>query len=155
MRIFKTLTAHVVYATMTGNNEEVANIVCDSLTRQGVDVIETEISQTDIDDFRKADILVVCAYTYDQGAMPEEGLDFYEDLQETDLTGKVYGVAGSGDKFYGEYFNTTVDHFDEAFKQAGATAGAEKVKIDLEPYEEDVEQLNEFATGLVKTASSR
>ncbi|WP_076459871.1 flavodoxin [Limosilactobacillus caccae] len=149
------LTAHVVYATMTGNNEEVANIVCDSLTRQGVDVIETEISQTDIDDFRKADILVVCAYTYDQGAMPEEGLDFYEDLQETDLTGKVYGVAGSGDKFYGEYFNTTVDHFDEAFKQAGATAGAEKVKIDLEPYEEDVEQLNEFATGLVKTASSR
>lgn len=149
------LTAHVVYATMTGNNEEVANIVCDSLTKQDVKVTETEISQTDIDEFAKADILVVCAYTYDEGAMPEEGLDFYDDLQETDLTGKVYGVAGSGDKFYGEYFNTTVDHFDEAFKKTGATAGAEKVKIDLEPYEEDVERLNEFAKGLVEKANNR
>ena len=102
------LTAHVVYATMTGNNEEVANIVCDSLTNLNVKVIESEISQTDVTEFAKADILVVCAYTYDEGAMPEEGLDFYDDLQETDLTGKVYGVAGSGDKFYGEYFNTTV-----------------------------------------------
>ena len=69
------------------------------------------------------------------------------------MTGKVYGVAGSGDKFYGEYFNTTVDHFDEAFKKAGATSGAEKVKIDLEPYEEDIERLNTFAKGLVETAT--
>ena len=36
------LTAHVVYATMTGNNEEVANIVCDSLTNLNVKVIESE-----------------------------------------------------------------------------------------------------------------
>ncbi|WP_267201088.1 flavodoxin [Limosilactobacillus kribbianus] len=146
------LTAHVVYATMTGNNEEVAKIVCDALAKHDVQVTETEISQTDIDDFVQADILVVCAYTYDEGAMPEEGLDFYDDLQDADLRGKVYGVAGSGDKFYGEFFNATVDHFDEAFKEAGATAGAEKVKIDLEPYEEDVERLNKFADGLVETA---
>ncbi|MBB1079411.1 flavodoxin [Limosilactobacillus sp. STM2_1] len=147
------LTAHVVYATMTGNNEEVANIVCDSLTNLNVKVTESEISQTDVTEFAKADILVVCAYTYDEGAMPEEGLDFYDDLQEMDLTGKVYGVAGSGDRFYGEYFNVTVDRFDEAFKKAGATTGAAKVKIDLEPYEEDIEHLNEFAKGLVETAS--
>ncbi|MBD5805830.1 flavodoxin [Limosilactobacillus walteri] len=146
------LTAHVVYATMTGNNEEVANIVCDCLTNLGVKVTESEISQADIDEFKKADILVVCAYTYDEGAMPEEGMDFYDDLRETNLAGKVYGVAGSGDKFYGEYFNTTVDHFDDAFKQAGATSGAAKVKIDLEPYEEDIERLDKFAQGLVATA---
>ena len=46
-----------------------------------------------------------------------------------------------------------MDHFDDAFKKAGATSGAEKVKIDLEPYEEDIERLNKFAEGLVKTAS--
>lgn len=149
------LTAHVVYATITGNNEEVANIVCDCLGQLKVNVTESEISQTDIDDFIKADILVVCAYTYDEGAMPEEGLYFYDDLQTVDLSGKVYGVAGSGDKFYGKYFNTTVDHFDAAFKQAGATPGAAKVKIDLEPYEEDIERLNDFAKGLVETAAKQ
>lgn len=149
------LTAHVVYATMTGNNEEVANIVCDCLGKLKVKVTESEISQTDIADFMKADILVVCAYTYDEGAMPEEGLDFYDDLQTVDLSGKVYGVAGSGDKFYGKYFNTTVDHFDAAFKKAGAITGAAKVKIDLEPYEEDIERLNNFAKGLVETAAKQ
>ncbi|QLL70947.1 flavodoxin [Lactobacillus sp. 3B(2020)] len=149
------LKANVVFATMTGNNEEVANIVCEALTNKGVEVNETEISQTDVEDFKQADILVVCAYTYDEGAMPEEGMDFYDDLKETDLTGKVFGVAGSGDKFYGEYFNKTVDHFDEAFEKAGATRGAEKVKIDLEPYEEDIEQLTAFAESLVNMVNKK
>ena len=149
------LTANIVYATMTGNNEEIADIVCDSLRKQCVQVNEMEISQTDVNDFKDADILVVCAYTYDEGALPEEGIDFYEDLHETDLSGKIYGVAGSGDKFYGEYYNTTVDHFDDAFKQAGATSGAEKVKIDLEPYEEDIEKLDQFAHDLVKTVQQK
>lgn len=149
------LTANIVYATMTGNNEEIADIVCDSLRKQNVQVKETEISQTDVDDFKNADILVVCAYTYDEGALPEEGLDFYDDLQAIDLQGKIYGVAGSGDKFYGKYFNTTVDRFDEAFQKAGATSGAEKVKIDLEPYEEDIERLDHFAHDLVKTAQQQ
>lgn len=146
------LTANVVFATMTGNNEEVANIVSDALTKGGVEVNETEISQTEFSDFEQADILVVCAYTYDEGAMPEEGMDFFDDLNDAKLTGKVFGVAGSGDRFYGEFFNTTVDHFDDAFEQAGATRGGEKIKIDLEPYEEDVEKLGGMAQGLIKCA---
>ncbi|MGV8032971.1 flavodoxin domain-containing protein, partial [Mycobacterium kansasii] len=66
---------------------------------------ETEISQTDAAEFEQADICVVCAYTYDEGSLPDEGLDFYEDLQTLKLPGKIYGVAGSGDTFYGEYYN--------------------------------------------------
>ncbi|MGO1970629.1 MAG: flavodoxin [Levilactobacillus brevis] len=146
------LTAQVVYATITGNNEEVADIVAASLEKLQIQVQETEISQTDAADLKLADILVVCAYTYDEGKMPEEGMDFYEDLQTLDLSGKVYGVAGSGDKFYGEFYNTTVDHFDAAFQKTGAKRGTENVKIDLEPYEEDVEKLNQFAKNLVTAA---
>ncbi|PBQ22964.1 flavodoxin [Levilactobacillus brevis] len=146
------LTAQVVYATITGNNEEVADIVAASLEKLQIQVQETEISQTDAADLKLADILVVCAYTYDEGKMPEEGMDFYEDLQTLDLSGKVYGVAGSGDKFYGEFYNTTVDHFDAAFQKTGAKRGTENVKIDLEPYEEDVEKLNQFAKNLVTVA---
>ena len=108
-----------------------------------------------IDTKKQADILVVCAYTYDEGALPEEGLDFFDELSESDLTGKIFGVAGSGDKFYGEYFNKTVDQFDAVFEQAGATRGARKVKIDLEPYEEDVEQLTRFANELLRAAQPK
>lgn len=149
------LTANVVYATITGNNEEVADIVNDRLSKRGVQVEETEMSQTDIDEFAQADILVVCAYTYDEGALPEEGLDFYDDLQDADLTGKFFGVAGSGDKFYGEYYNAAVDKFDAALEKTGAKRGAKQVKIDLEPYEEDVERLDHFAEELVTAAKAK
>jgi len=127
------LRAHVVYATITGNNRELADIVTQQLTKRGVTVTETEISQTDAQALTAADILVVCAYTYNEGHLPEEGLDFYEDLPGVDLHGKTYGVAGSGDTLYGDFYNTTVDRFDAAFHQTGAIKGAANVKIDLEP----------------------
>lgn len=114
-------SAHVVYATITGNNEDVADIVTDKLEELGVDVEETEISQTDAEELNDVDICIVCPYTYDEGELPEEGMDFYEDLQDLDLTGKVYGVAGSGDVFYEDDFNVAVDAFSAAFKTAKAT----------------------------------
>ncbi|MGO3548950.1 MAG: flavodoxin, partial [Paucilactobacillus nenjiangensis] len=118
-----------------------------------VEVEETEITQADAEDFEDVDICVVCPYTYDEGALPEEGLDFYEDLQELDLSGKIFGVAGSGDTFYLDDFNVSVDKFAAAFEKAGAKSGAEKVKIDLDPDSDDIKTLNAFAADLVKAAT--
>ncbi|WAE44328.1 flavodoxin [Levilactobacillus brevis] len=142
-------TAHVVFATITGNNEDVADIVTEKLSALGCQVTETEISQTDAAEFEQADICVVCAYTYDEGSLPDEGLDFYEDLQTLKLPRKIYGVAGSGDTFYGEYYNTTVDHFEAAFQQTGATRGATSVKINLAPDQAAIDELDHFAEQLV------
>lgn len=44
------------------------------------------------------------------------------------------------------------DEYSEAFKSAQATQGAENVKIDLEPMEDDVETLAKFTDALVKAA---
>jgi len=146
------LTAHVVYATITGNNQDVADIVTEGLEAQGCRVQETEISHTNAAEFKDADICVVCAYTYDGGALPEEGLDFFEDLPQVDLSHQVFGVAGSGDTFYGDDFNIAVDRFAAAFKQSGARQGAPSVKIDLEPDQADIDRLDAFAAQLVATA---
>ncbi|WCJ47157.1 flavodoxin [Levilactobacillus brevis] len=118
-------TAHVVFATITGNNEDVADIVTEKLSALG------------------------CQVTEDEGSLPDEGLDFYEDLQTLKLPGKIYGVAGSGDTFYGEYYNTTVDHFEAAFQQTGATRGATSVKINLAPDQAAIDELDHFAEQLV------
>ena len=56
--------------------------------------------------------------------LPDEIVDFYEDLASLDLTGKIYGVVGSGDTFYDE-FCKAVDDFDRAFAATGAEKGAE------------------------------
>ncbi len=146
------MKALVVYATITGNNEDVADIITDALEDLDVDVEKTEITRADPADFNDADICVICPYTYDEGALPEEGLDFYDDLQEEHLDGKVYGVAGSGDTFYGDDFCVAVDKFGEALAKAGASKGAENVHINLAPDEDDIKKLDAFAKQLVEKA---
>ncbi|MGO2832410.1 MAG: flavodoxin, partial [Latilactobacillus curvatus] len=130
-------TAKVVYASMTGNNEEIAEIVEEALESLNVDVETTEISQADPADFEDSDICIVCSYTYgDDGDLPDEAVDFYEDLKDIDLTGKVYGVCGSGDTFYDD-FCKVVDDFAAVFEQTGATKGSDVVKVDLSAEAED------------------
>ena len=144
-------TAKVIFATITGNNEDIADIIAEELENKGLDVKVEEISQADPAELEAVDLCVICPYTYDEGSLPDEGMDFYDELDDVDLSGKVYGVAGSGDTFYGEYFCTAVDLFGEALAKAGASKGADNVKINLAPDEdEDIARLEEFADQLVK-----
>lgn len=91
--------AKIVYASMTGNTEEIADIVAEAFENLDIEVEINECTQVDADEFEEADICVVATYTYDDGDLPDEIVDFYEDLQELDLSGKIYGVCGSGDTF--------------------------------------------------------
>ncbi|GLB47053.1 flavodoxin [Philodulcilactobacillus myokoensis] len=144
------IRAHVVFATITGNNEDVADIVDEGLEDLGIQVKESEISQTDASDLKDADICVVCAYTYNGGSLPEEGMDFFDDLNQLNLSGKIYGVAGSGDTYYQEYYNVAVDAFDKAFQKANAIKGSANVKINLEPEAKDIKTLDQFSANLVQ-----
>ncbi|MCL0329717.1 flavodoxin [Apilactobacillus xinyiensis] len=143
------IKAHVVFATITGNNEDVADIITEGLEDLDVEVTQTEMSQTDASELKSADICVICAYTYDEGSLPEEGLDFFEDLENLDLNGKVFGVAGSGDVYYQEFYNLAVDKFTDQLTKTGAKKGADSLKINLAPEEADIEKLDEFSNQLV------
>ena len=54
------------------------------------------------EDFLEADIATIVLHICD-GELPDEIVDFYEDLASLDLTGKIYGVVGSEDTFYDEF----------------------------------------------------
>lgn len=141
--------AKIVYASMTGNTEEIADIVANKLEELGVDVETNECTTVDADDFLDADLVIVATYTYGDGELPDEIVDFYEDLMQLDLTGKIYGVCGSGDTFYDD-FCKSVDEFDTAFAQAGAEKGAESVKVDLAAEDDDIINLEDFAQTLAE-----
>jgi flavodoxin short chain len=143
--------AKIVYASMTGNTEEIADIVAEALENLNVDVEMNECTQVDPEDFEDADICIVATYTYGDGELPDEIVDFYEELQEIDLSGKIYGVCGSGDTFYDD-FCKSVDDFDAAFAKIGASKGADNVKVDLAAEEEDIQNLEAFAKKLVEAA---
>ncbi|TLQ03529.1 flavodoxin [Pediococcus stilesii] len=149
-------TAKVVFATITGNNEDCADIITEALEDLGVEVDETEISQTDASELKDYDINVIVPYTYDEGALPEEGMDFFDDLADLDLSGKIFGVAGSGDTFYEEYYCLAVDKFSAAMAGTNATKGAEDLKINLAPEsQEDLDNLDNFASDLVNSFNSK
>lgn len=142
-------TAKVIFATITGNNEDVADIITEKLEKLGVDVTEEEISQADATEFEAVDICVVVPYTYDEGALPEEGIDFFDDLADVDLKGKIYGCAGSGDTFYEDDYCRAVTDFSAVLKKAGATQGAPDVHVNLAPEANDITALDAFAEQLV------
>lgn len=141
--------AKIVYASMTGNTEEIADIVAETMENLGIEVEIEECTQIDAADFEEADICIVASYTYDEGTLPDEIMDFYDDLLEIDLSGKIFGVCGSGDTFY-DFFCKAVDDFEEAFLKTGASKGADSVKVDLAAEEEDIQKLEAFAKTIVE-----
>ncbi|GBG96978.1 flavodoxin [Lactococcus termiticola] len=141
--------AKIVYASMTGNTQEIAEIVADKLEDLGLDVDLDECTTVDAEDFVDADLCIVATYTYGDGELPDEIVDFYEDLADVDLAGKTFGVCGSGDTFYDD-FCVCIDMFEEQFAVAGAEKGADCVRVDLNAEEEDIVNLEAFASALAE-----
>lgn len=146
--------ALIVYASLTGNTEEIAEITAEFFEAAGVDVDVVECVQADPADFEDYDYCIVGTYTYGvDGDLPDEIMDFFEEMEEIDLTGKVYGVVGSGDTFYDD-FCTAVDDFEVQFAKTGATKGATGVKVDLNAEEEDIENIRVFVKSMIETHES-
>lgn len=141
--------ALIIYTSLTGNTEACVDIVADSLEEHGVDVTIYEVMEADAEDFLDFDIVLVGSYTYGvDGVLPDEMEDFHDDLAQFDLSGKVYGVFGSGDDFY-PVFCSAVDDFESAFDKAGATKGGAGVKVNLYPEEEDEENLRKLVENIM------
>ena len=139
----------IVYASMTGNTEGISEIIEDQFIDAGLEVEREECTDVDPDFFEDADICIVATYTYGDGELPFEMEDFFEDLEDEDLEDKLFGVVGSGDTEYGEYFCQSARDFVEQFKKTGATEGAEMVEIENEADGEDTERLQAFVDKLV------
>ena len=141
--------AKIVYASLTGNTEEIADIVAETLEDLDFDVEIDECSNVDAQDFEDSDLCIVATYTYGDGDLPDEIVDLYDSMPELDLSGKIFGVCGSGDTFY-DYFCKSVDDFEQAFLATGATKGADSVKVELNAEDEDIERLEDFAKKLAQ-----
>src|SRR5690625_6392911 len=109
--------AIIVYASLTGSTEEVAQILERHLLRLNHQVEVIECEQTDASVFLNADICVVATYTFgSEGDLPDEIQPFFQDLGRLDLTGKVFGALGTGEEAYG-YFCNSVEDFDQQFEK--------------------------------------
>lgn len=141
----------IVYASLTGNTRAGAEILQAAFEELNADVDVIESYDADPFDYQEYDINVVGTYTYGMNAnLPDEIVDFYEELEDVDLTDKVYGVFGSGDTFYVGKYCLCVDYFEEQFEKTAATKGSEGVKYNLDPDTDDAATLKNFAKELVE-----
>ena len=144
--------AKIVYASMTGNTEEISEIIEEKLEDEGFEVEREECSDVDSDFFEDADVCIVATYTYGDGELPFEFEDFFEDLKSEDLSEKIFGVVGSGDTEYGEYYCQSAYDFVEQFKLTGAKEGAKIVCIENNAEDEDIDLLQTFVEELKESA---
>lgn len=127
----------LIYATMTGNTEEMADLIETGLVSAGLEVDKKDVEDAKASDMEAYSHIILGAYTWGDGDLPDEFLDFFDDLEEMDLSRKFVAVFGSGDTGY-EYFCGAVDTLEEGVKNAGGSIVQESLKVDIFPEDENL-----------------
>ncbi len=92
-------SALIIYASMSGNTKEVADIIASELSNSGVTYVDVRrIEGGVLPKPRDFDAMIIGTYTWDKGATPEEVKDFAADLGYK--PDNVY-VFGTGDTQFG------------------------------------------------------
>lgn len=129
----------VVYASLTGNTEEMAEAITAGAREAGLEVTLKEAYDAKAADLEQYDGIILGAYTWGDGELPDEFLDFYEDMESLDLSGKQAAVFGSGDTSYPDYCGA-VDIIEKKLKELGAEIIAESLKFEYNASDEEKEQ---------------
>ena len=143
---------NILIATMTGTAEIVAEDVRDALQESGWEVELILMDDLDAGVFRNAGFFLVCSSTYGQGDVPDNGMKFYDQMQEArpDLSAVRYGVIALGDSTYVDTFTFGGLRFDKLLGELGAKRIGEVCQHDASsdeiPEEKGVAWAREWVT---------
>jgi flavodoxin I len=133
------------YVSLSGNTEEMANILKNTLLSIGCEVDMESLETVEVQSLLDYDCIFIGTYTWGDGDLPYEVEDFYNELLEYHLTGQNAACFGSGDHAYPK-FCAAVDTFYQQLNQCGCNVYPESLKIELDPQTEDeIRQCQQFA----------
>ncbi|MDM5187667.1 flavodoxin [Bacillus sp. DX4.1] len=143
----------MIFASMSGNTEEMADHIAGTIRETGkeIEVIDM-MTMPEASVLEGYDGIILGAYTWGDGELPDDFLDFYDEMEEIDLAGKKAAVFGSCDSAYPKY-GAAVDILVEKLQECGAEVVLEGLKVELTPEEEDVEKCLQFGAEFVKHLS--
>ncbi|KXZ14758.1 flavodoxin [Bacillus nakamurai] len=145
--------ALIIYASMSGNTEDIANIIKETLKEHQIAIDCADMDEADADSLMSYDYVFIGTYTWGDGDLPYEAEDFYEDISNLQLNGLRTACFGSGDHAYPK-FCEAVTLFSQVLEKAGAALYPETLKIELAPETaEDKECCKEFVRGFLAWAA--
>lgn len=136
----------LLYASMTGNTELMANIIAETVEKRGHDVVikTFEMDPIEVEELADYDGLLVGTYSEDDGELPFEVEDFYEELDDVAINGMVAGVFGSGDSVY-DTFGGAANLMGDRLKAKQTKLVPKRLIVDLEPDDEDADRCRQYA----------
>lgn len=134
------MKAIIIYTSMTGTTEEMANLIAEALQDEDWDVQVEDAFCINVQDLLHYEIIIVGCYTWGNGDIPDEIVDFYEELQEFDLQGKRAAVFGPGSSQY-EHYAHAVNLFEHVLINQGCYLLTDSLKVDREKFSDDEIQL--------------
>ena len=142
----------MVYASMTGNTEELAEWIAEGIRKAGGSVEIKDILEADVTDLHKYDGILLGAYTWGDGELPDEFLDFYDEMNLINIAGKKAAAFGSCDSSY-EHRGGAVDLLIAKLKELGADVVQDGLKIDLAPNDSEKQQCIMFGQSFMEHIS--
>ncbi|SDJ06685.1 flavodoxin [Alteribacillus bidgolensis] len=142
----------IVFASMSGNTEEMADLISESIREEGIDLTVTDVLEADPSDLEEYDGILLGAYTWGDGDLPDEFFVFYDEMDGLNLTGKKAAVFGSCDSSYPAY-GAAVDILMKKLQDLGADIVLEGLKVELDPIGEDEELCKKFGKDFVSKYS--
>ena len=154
--------AIVVYASETGNTESVAEEVVKGLKQGGLDVTLKNVEESNPKELLEYDLVLLASSSWgdEEKELHESMVDFYEELEGIDLSGKSAAAFGCGDSEY-MYFCGAVDLLEERLEEKGANLlhnPGDGFRVDGDPDQEVSESAEtwgkQMAENFQKTLSS-
>jgi len=134
---------------MTGNTKLLAEAVSAGVKEANGDITIKDAFDADPEELHNYDGILIGTYTW-EGEIPDEFMDFYEELDHLNLTGKYFAVFGSADSYYSNTYGAALDLFAEKLSELGGDALLPNYVIDLYPKESEIEKCKEFGRTFIQ-----
>ncbi|MBP1907281.1 flavodoxin I [Paenibacillus turicensis] len=143
----------VVYSSLSGNTEDIADLIGEGIKSTGHEVTVKDAMDCNASILKEYDAFCIGAYTWGDGELPDEFLDFFEEMDELDLTGVCAATFGSGDTTY-EQFCASVDILEKKIVERGGTITQPGLKIEYSPTGDERELCQQFGINFVSHVKS-